>query len=152
MYAAAAVVLLLMLAAAAISYATRQRAAAFEERDERPPQPPQFRKPSEKLRVERTSAPVTRHLHASDATEGTHTLIHENGLPGLEGKSSFAELGTSVDDRMARVHGAHQRRYARTLSRPKTAQAMDMMRPWLEPRMAAGQSRDWWGAEDVNAP
>ena len=150
MYAAAAVVLLLMLAAAAISYATGQRAATFEERNERPQ--PQFHEPSEKLRVERTSAPVTRHLHASDATEGTHTLIHENGLPGLEGKSSFAELGTSVDDRMARVHGAHQRRYARTLSRPKTAQAMDMMRPWLEPRMAAGQSRDWWGAEDVNSP
>jgi len=154
MLTAAAIVVLLVLAAAAISFATSRAgqpgaapmAAGPAARPAAPMAAPDV------YRVEQRASPTARHLRDSNAAEATHTLTHENGLPGLEGKSAFAELGTSVDDRMARVHGEHQRRHARTLSRPRTAQAIDMMRPWLEPRMAAGQSRDWWGAEDANAP
>jgi len=150
MLTAAAIVVLLVLAAAAISFATSREAGQF--RAPRPASPMAAPMAPDVYRVEQRASPTARHLRDSNAAEATHTLTHENGLPGLEGKSAFAELGTSVDDRMARVHGEHQRRHARTLSRPRTAQAIDMMRPWLEPRMAAGQSRDWWGAEDVNAP
>lgn len=97
-----------------------------------------------------TAAAVAKHLNASTAAHGSHTLQREDGRPSLEGKSSFAGLGNSHDDRVARVRGAQQRRHARTLAQPKTAKALEMMTSWVEPRMTEGQARDWWGSEEAN--
>jgi hypothetical protein len=100
---------------------------------------------------ESSMVPPISHLVTSSAAHGTHTRVRPDGRPSLEGKSSFSELGGTTDDRLARMTGALQRRYACTLTKPKTAQAIAMTTPHMEPTLAANQNKCWWGNDNVNA-
>lgn len=138
---------LLVLAAAGVAWLSRPRP---------PPKQPradfeQLGAPEVEWESRAPADPQAHHLAASTAAHGTHTRVRDDGVPSLDGQASFAELGGSTDDRVARITGSLQRRRARTLSRPKTAQAMGMMTPWLEPHFTKNQQQSWWGNDEVVA-